>query len=45
MEAVECLKSWQQDSLIAATRDDIRAIEEMRNTLCEEDIVYSWGHL
>jgi len=39
VEAVKCLKSWQRDGLIAATRDDIRAVEEMLNALCEEDIV------
>jgi len=39
VEAVECLKRWQRDGLIAATRDDIRAVEEMLNALCEEDIV------
>ena len=39
VEAGECLKSWQRDGLIAATRDDIRAVEEMLNALCEEDIV------
>jgi len=39
VEAVECLKSWQRDGLIAATRDDIMAIEEMLNALCEEDLL------
>ena len=39
VEAVECLKSWQQDILISATRDDIRAVEEMLDALCEEAIV------
>jgi hypothetical protein len=39
VEAAECMNSWQRDGLIAATRDDIRAVDEMRNALCEEDIV------
>jgi len=39
VEAVECLKSWQRDGLIACTRDDIMAIEEMLNALCEEDLL------
>jgi len=39
VEAVECLKSWQRDGLIAAAGDYIRAVEEMLNALCEEDVV------
>jgi hypothetical protein len=39
VKAVGCLKSWQRYGLIAATRDDISAIEEILNALCEEDIV------
>jgi hypothetical protein len=39
VEAVECLKSWQRDGLIAATRDEIKAIEVMLNALCEEDLL------
>jgi hypothetical protein len=40
VEAVECLKGWQRDGMIAATMDDIGAVEEIRNALCEEDLVY-----
>jgi hypothetical protein len=39
IEALECLKSWQRDGLIAATKQDIRVIEDMLNALCEEDLV------
>jgi hypothetical protein len=38
IEALECLKSWQRDGLIAASREDIKAIEDMLNALCEEDL-------
>jgi len=37
LEALECLQSWQRDGLIAGTRDDIKAVEEMLHALCEED--------
>jgi len=37
-EALECLKSRQRDELIAASKEVIKAIEEMPNTLCEEDL-------
>jgi len=37
-EALECLKSWQRDELIAASREVIKVIEDMLNTLCEEDL-------
>jgi hypothetical protein len=38
IEALECLKSWQQDGLIAASREDIKVIDDMLNALCEEDL-------
>jgi hypothetical protein len=38
IEALECLKSWQRDGLIAASREDIKVIEDMLNALCEEDL-------
>jgi len=38
IEALECLKSWQRDGLIAATKQDIKVIEDMLNALCEEDL-------
>ena len=38
IEAFECLKSWQRDSLIAAAKQDIKVIEDMLNALCEEDL-------
>jgi hypothetical protein len=38
IEALECLKSWQRDGLIAATKQDIKVIEDMWNALCEEDL-------
>jgi hypothetical protein len=38
IEALECLKSWQRDGLIAASREDIKVIEDMFNALCEEDL-------
>ena len=39
IEALECLKSWQRDGLIATKKQDIRVIEDMLNALCEEDLV------
>jgi hAT family C-terminal dimerisation region len=39
LEAVECLKSWQRDGMIAATKEDVKAIEQMLAALCEEDLV------
>ena len=39
LEAVECLKSWQRDEKIAATKEDAKAIEQMLDALCEEDQV------
>ena len=38
VEALECLKSWQRDGLIAASRLDIKAMEEMLHALCQEDL-------
>ena len=38
LEALECLRSWQRDGLIAGTREDIKAAEEMLRALCEEDL-------
>ena len=38
LEALECLKSWQRDGLVAATREDIKEMEEMLAALCEEDL-------
>ena len=37
LEALECLRSWQRDGLIAGTREDIKAAEMLR-ALCEEDL-------
>jgi hypothetical protein len=39
LEAVEGLKSWQRDGMIAATKEDVKAIEQMLAALCEEDLV------
>ena len=38
LEALECLRSWQRDGLIAGTREDIKAVEEMLHALYEEDL-------
>jgi hypothetical protein len=38
LEALECLKSWQRDGLIAVTRKDIKAVEEILHALYEEDL-------
>jgi hypothetical protein len=38
IETLECLKSWQRDGLIAASRKDNKVIEDMLNALCEEDL-------
>jgi hypothetical protein len=38
LEALECLKSWQRDGLIAGTWKDLKAVEEMLHALCEEDL-------
>lgn len=38
IEASKCLKCWQRDGLTAASRDDIKVIEDMLNALCEEDL-------
>jgi len=38
IEALECFKSWQRDGLIAATKQDIKVIEDMLNALCKEDL-------
>ena len=39
LEAVECLKSWQRDGMIAATKENVKAMEQMLDALCEEDLV------
>jgi len=39
LEAVECLKSWQRDGMIAATKEDIKTIEQMLAAVCKEDLV------
>ena len=39
LEAVKCLKSWQRDGMIAAMKEDVKAIEQMLAALCEEDLV------
>jgi len=39
LEAVECLKSRQRDGMIAATKEDVKAIEQMLAALCQEDLV------
>jgi len=39
LEAVECLKSWQRDGMIAATKEEVKTIEGMLAALCEEDLV------
>jgi len=38
-KALECLKSWQRDEMIAATKEDSKAIEQMLDALCEENLV------
>jgi len=38
IESQEFLKSWQRDGLIAASREDIKVIEDMLNAHCEEDL-------
>jgi len=39
LEAVECLKSWQRDGMIMATKEDVKAIEQMLAALCEKDVM------
>jgi len=39
LEAVECLKIWQRDGMIVATKEDVKTIEQMLDALCEEDLV------
>jgi hypothetical protein len=39
LEAVECLKNWQTDGMIAATKEDVKTIKQMLAALCEEDLV------
>jgi hypothetical protein len=39
LEAVECLRNWQRDGMIAATKEDVKIIEQMLAALCEEDLV------
>jgi len=38
VEVLECLKSWQRDGLIAASRQDVKAMEDMLLALCQEDL-------
>jgi len=38
-EALECLRSWQRDEMIAARKEDSKAIEQMLDALCEENLV------
>jgi len=38
IEALECLKNWQRDRLVAATKQDIKVIEDMLNASCKEDL-------
>ena len=38
VEALECLKSWQRNGLIAASRLDIKALEDMLYALCQENL-------
>ena len=38
IEALDCLKSLQRDGLMAASREDIKVIEDMLNALSEEDL-------
>jgi hypothetical protein len=38
IEALECLKSWQRDGLIAASRDDIKVIEGLPNAVYQGDL-------
>jgi hypothetical protein len=38
INALECLKSWQRDGLIAASCDDIRELESMLDALCEDGL-------
>jgi len=39
LEAAKCLKSWQRDGMIAATKEGFKTIEQMLAVLCEEDLV------
>ena len=38
LEALECLRSWQRDGLIAGTPEDTKAVEETTHALCGEDL-------
>jgi hypothetical protein len=38
INALECLKSWQRDGMIAASCDDIRELESMLDALCEDGL-------
>jgi hypothetical protein len=39
LSRLECFKSWQRDGTIAGTKEDVEAIEQMLDSLCEEDLV------
>jgi hypothetical protein len=38
MNALECLKSWQTDGLIPATKADIKEMEEILRALCDVEL-------
>jgi len=38
VEALECLKSWQRDDLIAASQQDIKAVQDILHALCLVDL-------
>jgi hypothetical protein len=38
INALECLKSWQRDGVIPATKEDIKEMEEMLCALCEVEL-------
>jgi hypothetical protein len=40
VKVLESLKSWQKDGLIAASQQEIKAIEDMLHALCQEDLEY-----
>jgi len=39
LEAVECLKSWQRDWMVAGTKEDAKTIRQILAALGEENLV------
>jgi hypothetical protein len=37
VNALECLKSWQRDSLISASHAEIKELEDMLSTICLDE--------